>query len=68
MNAAVDFPTANSSIDNDRIGVTGFRMGGRIAWLMAATSRCCLPVPITSGKTSYWSWQSELLKPLSMVA
>ncbi len=38
MNAAVDFLTANSSIDNDRIGVTGFCMGGRIAWLMAATN------------------------------
>jgi carboxymethylenebutenolidase len=39
MNAAVDFLTANSSIDSDRIGVTGFCMGGRIAWLMAATNQ-----------------------------
>ena len=38
MNAAVEFLTANSSIDNDRIGVTGFCMGGRIAWLMAAVN------------------------------
>jgi carboxymethylenebutenolidase len=39
MNAAVDFLTANSAIDNDRIGVTGFCMGGRIAWLMAASNQ-----------------------------
>ena len=39
MNAAVDFLTANSAIDNDRIGVTGFCMGGRIAWLMAASNK-----------------------------
>ena len=39
MNAAVDFLTAHSAIDNDRIGVTGFCMGGRIAWLMAASNK-----------------------------
>ena len=38
MNAAVDFLKGNSAIDNDRIGVTGFCMGGRIAWLMAAVN------------------------------
>jgi carboxymethylenebutenolidase len=46
MNAAVDFLTANTAIDNDRIGVTGFCMGGRIAWLMAATNpifKCTVP-------------------------
>jgi len=46
MNAAVDFLTANSSIDSDRIGVTGFCMGGRIAWLMAASNpifKCTVP-------------------------
>ena len=46
MNAAVDFLTANSLIDNERIGVTGFCMGGRISWLMAATNpifKCTVP-------------------------
>ena len=38
MNAAVDFLQGNSAIDNERIGVTGFCMGGRIAWLMAAVN------------------------------
>ena len=46
MNAAVDFLTSNSAIDNDRIGVTGFCMGGRISWLMAASNqifKCTVP-------------------------
>ena len=30
MNAAVDFLVANSHVDSDRIGVTGFCMGGRV--------------------------------------
>ena len=38
MNAAVDFLKGQSSVDSDRIGVTGFCMGGRIAWLLAATN------------------------------
>jgi len=46
MNAAVDFLAANSAINGDRIGVTGFCMGGRIAWLMAASNqifKCTVP-------------------------
>jgi carboxymethylenebutenolidase len=38
MNAAVDFLKAQSSVDSQRIGVTGFCMGGRVAWLMAAVN------------------------------
>ena len=38
MNAAVDFLTANSAVDSNHIGVTGFCMGGRIAWMMAAVN------------------------------
>ena len=46
MNAAVDFLVGNSSIDSNRLGVTGFCMGGRIAWLMAASNpifKCTAP-------------------------
>ena len=35
-NAAVSFLESNSAVDRNRIGMTGFCMGGRIAWLMAA--------------------------------
>ncbi len=46
MNAAVDFLKGQSSVDSERIGVTGFCMGGRIAWLMAASNsifKCTVP-------------------------
>ena len=38
MGAALDFLKGNAAIDNDRVGMTGFCMGGRVAWLMAATN------------------------------
>jgi carboxymethylenebutenolidase len=46
MNAAVDFLQGHSAVDSDRIGVTGFCMGGRVAWLMAAVNpvfKCAAP-------------------------
>ena len=38
MNAAVDFLKSQASVDSERMGVTGFCMGGRVTWLMAATN------------------------------
>ena len=38
VNAAVSFLQGNSSVDSDRIGITGFCMGGRVVWLMAAVN------------------------------
>ena len=38
INAAVDFLKGQSSVDNERIGITGFCMGGRVAWLMPAVN------------------------------
>ncbi len=67
VNAAVDFLTANSSIDNDRIGVTGFCMGGRVAWLMAATNpifKCTAPF---YGVNIMGNWGSGAT-PFSMAA
>ncbi len=37
-NAAVHFLLGHSAVDNDRIGIVGFCMGGRVAWLAAATN------------------------------
>ena len=47
MNAAVDFLKGQSAVDNERIGVTGFCMGGRVTWLMAAVNpifKCARPL------------------------
>jgi carboxymethylenebutenolidase len=38
VNATVDFMLAHSAIDSQRIGITGFCMGGRITWLAAAVN------------------------------
>ncbi len=38
IKATVEFLTGHPSIDADRIGVTGFCMGGRVTWLAAATN------------------------------
>ena len=38
INTKVDWLRSHAAIDGDRIGVTGFCMGGRIAWLAAANN------------------------------
>jgi len=38
MNATVDFLRQHSAIDGEKIGLTGFCMGGRVVWLAAATN------------------------------
>ena len=38
INTTVDWLRSHAAIDGDRIGVTGFCMGGRIAWLAAANN------------------------------
>ena len=38
INATVDFLRNHPAIDGERLGITGFCMGGRVAWLGAASS------------------------------
>ena len=38
IKATVEFLAGQPSVDSDRIGVTGFCMGGRVTWLAAATN------------------------------
>ena len=38
IDATVDFLRSHPSINGERIGVTGFCMGGRVTWLAAATN------------------------------
>ncbi len=38
INATVGFLAGHSSVDSDRVGITGFCMGGRVTWLAAATN------------------------------
>ncbi|CAI8051275.1 Putative carboxymethylenebutenolidase [Geodia barretti] len=38
VNATVDFLRSHESVDRDRLGITGFCMGGRVVWLAACTN------------------------------
>jgi carboxymethylenebutenolidase len=38
VNAAVEHAKTLAEVDGDRLGITGFCMGGRVTWLMAAKS------------------------------
>ena len=38
VNATVDFLRNHPAIDSEKLGITGFCMGGRVAWLGAATN------------------------------
>ena len=38
VNAAAAFLQNHAAVDSDRLGITGFCMGGRVVWLMAAVS------------------------------
>ena len=48
VNAAVDFLQSHPSVIGDRIGITGFCMGGRVSWL-AATS-----IPAITASAPYY--------------
>ena len=48
MNAAASFLDNHAAVDGNRIGVTGFCMGGRVVWLMAATN------PVFKAAVSYY--------------
>ena len=38
VNATVDFLRSHSAVDRERLGITGFCMGGRVVWLAASSN------------------------------
>jgi carboxymethylenebutenolidase len=68
MNAAVDFLKAQSSVDSERIGVTGFCMGGRVAWLMAATNPVFKAVVPFYGGNIMTPWGAADRSPFDLTA
>ena len=38
VNATVDFLRSHGAVDRERLGITGFCMGGRVVWLAACTN------------------------------
>ncbi len=68
IKATVEFLTGHSSVDSDRIGVTGFCMGGRVTWLAAATN------PVFNAAVPYYGgnimvpWGSATQAPFALTS
>ena len=68
INATVGFLSGHSAVDADRIGVTGFCMGGRVAWLAAATN------PVFKAAVPYYGgnimvpWGSATQAPFALTS
>ncbi len=66
INAAVEFLRNHASVDGERIGVTGFCLGGRAAWLAAAVApRFKAAVPYCGGDIMV-PWGSATQTPFDL--
>jgi carboxymethylenebutenolidase len=68
MNAAVDFLKGQSSVDSEKIGVTGFCMGGRIAWLMAAVNPIFKATVPFYGGNIFATWGAATQTPFELTS
>ena len=68
INATIDFLTANSSVDSDRIGITGFCMGGRVTWLAAATNPAIKAAVPYYGGNIMVPWGDATEAPLALTS
>lgn len=68
INSVVEFLSNHPLVDGERIGITGFCMGGRIAWLAAAT------IPQFKAAVSYYGgnlmmpWGNATKSPFELAA
>lgn len=56
VNAAVDYLKSQPDADSDRIGITGFCMGGRVTYLMAAQNPAFKAAVVFYGGNTMVSW------------
>lgn len=56
VNAAVEHIKAQADADSDRIGITGFCMGGRVAYMMAARNPAFKAAVVFYGGNTMVSW------------
>ena len=66
INAAVGFLQNHSSVDSDRLGITGFCMGGRVVWLMAAASSAFKAAVPYYGGSIMLPWGSATQSPFEL--
>ena len=66
INGTMEFLAQHVAVDNDRIGITGFCMGGRIAWLAAATNPQIHAVVPFYGGNLMVSWGGSQQTPFEL--
>ena len=66
MNAATEWLINHDAIQSDRIGVTGFCMGGRVAWLAAASNSNFKAVVPYYGGNIMTTWGAGQTPPFDM--
>ena len=66
INAAVDFLQGHSAVDANRLGITGFCMGGRVTWLMSAVSSAFKAAVPYYGVSIMDIWGAGNLSPFAL--
>ena len=66
INATVDFLRRHPAIDGEHIGVTGFCMGGRVAWLAAASNPHFKAVAPYYGGNLFVKWGNPAKTPFEL--
>ncbi len=68
INATVDFLRGHQSVNGDRIGITGFCMGGRVTWLAAATNPYFTAAATYYGGNLMVTWGQGVKTPFDLAA
>ena len=68
INATVDFLRNHPAIEGEKIGITGFCMGGRVAWLGAATNPHIKALAPYYGGNLMVTWGAGETPPYEMAA
>jgi len=66
--ATADFLRAQSAVDGERLGVIGFCMGGRLAYLTAATNPACKAAVAFYAGNIFRAWGRDLPSPFERTA
>ena len=66
INAAVDWLRGHNAVQSDRIGITGFCMGGRVAWLAAASNPHFKAVVPYYGGNLMTTWGAGTTPPFAL--
>ena len=63
VNATANFLRSDHAIDEDRLGIIGFCMGGRVAYLMSAASFDFKAVVVFYGGNTFRAWGRDMPSP-----